>query len=192
MQRQYTCFLLVYRALEVKPAIHSSVHHCQPSCGPSALPHLVAKCPRVVIAHLQLAMAALCALLHDQQSLTSSRGPWVRPPWRRAASPPTRHSRAARLAAASSPAAPQPPASPQQQRKERRATPPPPPPPQPGLRPPPGYSSPTQQLYSSSPQPITSFGFARGFSDKYELEKQLGSGTFGVVHVARNKETGER
>lgn len=124
--------------------------------------------------------------------LACSRGPWVRPSRRRVARPPTRHRhrRLAQLAAKAGPAAPQPPASPQQQQQQKQQA--GSPPPQPGLQPPPGYSSPTQQLYSSSAEPITSFGFARGFAQKYELEKQLGSGTFGVVHVARNKETGER
>lgn len=50
----------------------------------------------------------------------------------------------------------------------------------------------TQALYSSTPDPIVSFGFAKGFKDKYELAQQLGSGTFGIVHIAVNKETGER
>ena len=72
------------------------------------------------------------------------------------------------------------------------APPPPPPPPAAFTQPAPGQASHTQDLYSSSAQPITKFGFATGFGDKYELGEQLGSGTFGIVHVAVNRETGER
>ncbi|PSC69548.1 calcium-dependent kinase 17 [Micractinium conductrix] len=66
--------------------------------------------------------------------------------------------------------------------------PPPPPPPLSG----PARPSHTQQLYSSSADPIASFGFASGFGHKYELAEQLGSGTFGIVHIAVNRKTGER
>lgn len=45
---------------------------------------------------------------------------------------------------------------------------------------------------SSGSHPIRSFGFASGFGDKYDLAEQLGSGTFGIVHVAVHKETRER
>ncbi|PRW20925.1 calcium-dependent kinase 26-like [Chlorella sorokiniana] len=59
-------------------------------------------------------------------------------------------------------------------------------------QPPPGQTSHTAALYSSGSEPIRSFGFASGFGDKYDLAEQLGSGTFGIVHVAVHKETGER
>jgi hypothetical protein len=104
--------------------------------------------------------------------------------------------RSQRAAASAASSAAQPPEA-QQQRQRQRASPPPAPPPpswqtqQPG-QPAAGQTSHTQELYSSSAAPITSFGFARGFSDKYELAEQLGSGTFGIVHVAVNRETGER
>ena len=102
--------------------------------------------------------------------------------------------RSQRAAASAASSAAQPPEA---QRQRQRALPPPAPPPpswqtqQPG-QPAAGQTSHTQELYSSSAAPITSFGFARGFSDKYELAEQLGSGTFGIVHVAVNRETGER
>ncbi|KAL4433462.1 hypothetical protein ABPG77_010315 [Micractinium sp. CCAP 211/92] len=47
-------------------------------------------------------------------------------------------------------------------------------------------------LRQQAPYPITSFGFAHGLASKYELKEQLGSGTFGIVHVAVNRKTGER
>lgn len=45
---------------------------------------------------------------------------------------------------------------------------------------------------SSGSEPIRSFGFASGLGDKYEIAEQLGSGTFGIVHVAVHRESGER
>lgn len=47
-------------------------------------------------------------------------------------------------------------------------------------------------LYSSSEDPITEFGFSRAFSERFDLGDKLGSGTFGVVRVATDKQTGER
>ncbi|GAB4824203.1 hypothetical protein N2152v2_011249 [Parachlorella kessleri] len=49
-----------------------------------------------------------------------------------------------------------------------------------------------QSLYSSQDVPIHSFGFSRGFSQRFRLEDKIGSGTFGVVHVAVHRQTGAR
>lgn len=73
----------------------------------------------------------------------------------------------------------------------RQQAPPPPPPPAFSVRQP-GRPSHTAGLYSSPDGPVTSFGFAHGFASKYELAEQLGSGTFGIVHVAVSRKTGER
>ncbi|KAL4856185.1 Calcium-dependent protein kinase 16 [Chlorella vulgaris] len=145
-------------------------------------------------------MPALCSLLMQQRS-ACSRGPWTS----NAGWPPTTvvhplsRRRPAVATSAVSGSAPQPPAAPEQKQKpgsssaatSQRQRPSPPATTQRG-QPPAGYTSHTQQHYSSNSEPITSFGFAKGFADKYKLEKQLGSGTFGIVHVAVNKETGER
>jgi hypothetical protein len=47
-------------------------------------------------------------------------------------------------------------------------------------------------LYSAQEGRITQFGFSRGFGTRYELQEKIGSGTFGIVHAAVNKSTGER
>ena len=49
-----------------------------------------------------------------------------------------------------------------------------------------------QSLYSSQDVPIHNFGFSRGFSQRFRLEDKVGSGTFGVVHVAVHRQTGAR
>ncbi len=49
-----------------------------------------------------------------------------------------------------------------------------------------------RSLYSAQEDPITRFGFWQGFGDRYEVQEKIGSGTFGVVHVAVDKQTGER
>ena len=79
----------------------------------------------------------------------------------------------------------------QQPLQQRPAEQPPAPPPAAFTQQYAGARSHTQDLYSSSAQPIARFGFASGFADKYELAAQLGSGTFGIVHVAVSRETGE-
>ncbi|KAF5831241.1 kinase-like domain-containing protein [Dunaliella salina] len=44
----------------------------------------------------------------------------------------------------------------------------------------------------SPPTKMDHFGFAHGFHNKYTVNEILGCGTFGCVHVATHKETGER
>jgi hypothetical protein len=48
------------------------------------------------------------------------------------------------------------------------------------------------RLYSGSDDPISSFGFSRGLANKYEMGERVGAGTFGVVHAAVHRETGQR
>lgn len=47
-------------------------------------------------------------------------------------------------------------------------------------------------MYSSFEDPITNFGFQRGFGEQFELGERLGAGAFAIVHAATNKKTGER
>ena len=54
------------------------------------------------------------------------------------------------------------------------------------------HKSKTQELYRTSDEPISSFGFANDFDKKFELEKEIGRGTFGVVYIGVERATGER
>jgi len=40
--------------------------------------------------------------------------------------------------------------------------------------------------------PFMCTSFAQGFHDQYEMQEQIGSGSFGAVHVAVHRTTGER
>lgn len=48
----------------------------------------------------------------------------------------------------------------------------------------------TKEQYHSTDDPIPTFGYASGFSEKYELGKRIGAGTFGTVHICTDQSSG--
>lgn len=48
------------------------------------------------------------------------------------------------------------------------------------------------ELYSCSDEMVQNFGFASNFEKLYEVQERIGEGTFGVVHVATDRRTGQR
>lgn len=49
-----------------------------------------------------------------------------------------------------------------------------------------------QDLYHTNDEPVSSFGYATDFEQRYTLGEQVGSGTFGTVFVATEAATGQR